>query len=160
MPEIYTSKSTVWHDRKPWQGTALDITLFVPANWRSSVLAAGLAEAGGFLTLSAKQVAEDAWEASWLVQGRGYEFYVESGYIVRAVDGTYVHSRSLKRARAIAEERAKAWVKKICLRELRDTPAGMTREQIAVTFGDVPIIMNDSVKAGNCSVGTRQWCNK
>jgi hypothetical protein len=159
-PEVYTSKNTVWHDRKPWRGTALDITLLVPANWRSSVLAAGLADAGGLLTLSATRIAEDAWEADWLVQGRGYEFYIEHGYIVRVVDGTYVHARTLKRARAIAEERAKAWVEKIRLRELRDTLAGMTREQIAVTFGDVPITINDSVKAGNCSVGTRQWCNK
>ena len=159
-PEVYTNKSTVWHERKPWRGTALDITLLVPANWRSSVLATGLADAGGFLTLSATRIAEDAWEADWLAQGRGYEFWVEHGYIVRAVDGTYVHARSIKRARAIAEERAKAWVEKIRLRELRDTLAGMTREQIAVTFGDVPITMNDSVKAGNCSVGTRQWCNK
>ena len=157
-PEVYTNKSTVWHDRKPWRGTALDITLLVPANWRSSVLAAGLADAGGFLTLSATRIAEDAWEADWLAQGRGYEFWVEHGYIVRAVDGTYVHSFSLKRARAIADERAKAWVEKIRLRELRDTLSGMTREQIATTFGDVPITLHDSIRAGNCSVGTRQWC--
>jgi hypothetical protein len=157
-PEIYTSKSTVWHDRKPWRGAALDITLLVPANWRSSVLAAGLADAGGLLTLSATRVAEDAWQASWLAQGRGYEFYVERGYIVRAVDGTYVHARKLKRARAIADERAKVWIEKMRLRELRDTLSTMTREQIAITFGDVPITINDSVKAGNCSVGTRQWC--
>jgi len=157
-PEVYTNKSTVWHDRKPWRGTALDITLLVPANWRSSVLAAGLADAGGFLTLSATRIAEDAWEADWLAQGRGYEFWVEHGYIVRAVDGTYVHSFSLKRARAIADERAKAWVEKIRLRELRDTLSSMTREQIATTFGDVPITLHDSIRAGNCSVGTRQWC--
>jgi len=157
-PEVYTSKNTVWHHRKPWRGTALEITLLVPANWRSSVLAAGLADAGGFLTLSATRIAEDAWEADWLAQGRGYEFWVEHGYIVRAVDGTYVHSFSLKRARAIADERAKAWVEKIRLRELRDTLSSMTREQIATTFGDVPITMHDSIKAGNCSVGTRQWC--
>ena len=157
-PEVYTSKNTVWHHRKPWRGTALDITIFVPANWRSSVLAAGLADAGGLLTLSATRVAEDAWEASWLAQGRGYEFWVEHGYIVRVVDGTYVHSRSLKRARAIADERAKAWVEKIRLRELRDTLSSMTREQIATTFGDVPITLHDSIRAGNCSVGTRQWC--
>jgi len=157
-PEVYTSKNTVWHHRKPWRGTALEITLLVPANWRSSVLAAGLADAGGFLTLSATRIAEDAWEADWLAQGRGYEFWVEHGYIIRAVDGTYVHSFSLKRARAIADERAKAWVEKIRLRELRDTLSSMTREQIATTFGDVPITMHDSIKAGNCSVGTRQWC--
>ena len=157
-PEVYTNKSTVWHHRRPWRGTALDITILVPANWRSSVLAAGLADAGGFLTLSATRIAEDAWEADWLAQGRGYEFWVEHGYIVRAVDGTYVHSFSLKRARAIADERAKAWVEKIRLRELRDTLSSMTREQIATTFGDVPITLHDSIRAGNCSIGTRQWC--
>ena len=157
-PEIYTSKSTVWHDRKPWRGTALDITLLVPANWRSSVLAAGIADAGGLLTLSATRVAEDAWEASWLAQGRGYEFWVEHGYVVRVVDGTYVHSRSLQRARAIADERTKTWLEKIRLRELRDTLSSMTREQIVTTFGDVPINMNDSIRAGNCLIGTRQWC--
>jgi hypothetical protein len=159
-PEVYTNKSTVWHHRRPWRGTALDITIFVPANWRSSVLAAGLADAGGFLTLSATRIAEDAWEADWLAQGRGYEFWVEHGYIVRVVDGTYVHSFSLKRARAIAEERAKAWLEKIRLRELRDTLSSMTREQIATTFGDVPITLHDSIRAGNCSIGTRQWCTR
>jgi len=158
QPAVHIDKYTVWHHKRPWKGTELYITLSVPSNWRSSVLAAGLADAGGLLTLSATRVAEDAWEASWLVQGRGYDFRVEHGYIVRAPDGTYAHARSLKRARAIAEERAKAWVEKIRLRELHDTLSSMTREQIATTFGDVPITLYDSIRAGNCSIGTRQWC--
>jgi len=172
-PEVYTNKSTVWHHRRPWRGTALDITIFVPANWRSSVLAAGLADAGGFLTLSATRIAEDAWEADWLAQGRGYEFWVEHGYIVRAADGTYAHARSLARARAIADGRAKVWAEKIRqtyarrraeaqarLRELRDQLASMTRSQILAAFGDVPISLRDSIRAGNCPDGTRSWINK
>jgi len=96
QPAVHVDKYTVWHHKHPWKGTELYITLSVPSNWRSSVLAAGLAEAGGLLTLSAKQVAEDAWEASWLTQGRGYDFRVERGFIVRAADGTYAHGRTLK----------------------------------------------------------------
>jgi uncharacterized protein YqfA (UPF0365 family) len=149
------------------------LTLTVPANWRGSVLAAGLADAGGLLTLSAKQVAEDAWEASWLVQGRGYDFRVQHGYIVRAADGTYAHGRSLKAARAIADGRAKLWAEKIRqaharkrseaearLRELVRTMTSMTREQIVAAFGDVPISPRDSLRAGNCPDGTRQWISR
>ena len=173
QPAVHVDKYTVWHHKHPWKGTELYITLSVPSNWRSSVLAAGLADAGGLLTLSATQIAEDAWEASWLVQGRGYDFRVEHGYIVRAPDGTYAHARSLKRARAIADGRAKVWAEKIRqaharkraeaqarLRELRDTLSRMTRDQIIAAFGDVPISLRDSLRAGNCPDGTRQWINK
>ena len=175
-PSAYSSTEVnrVWHDNKWWQPVTLWLFLTLPTSWRVNVYAAGLAEAGGMLTLSAKQVAEDAWEASWLVQERRYDFRVKSGYIVRAVDGTYVHARWLKHARAIAEKRAKAWAEKIQveerkraeaeaqarLRELRDQLAGMTRGQILAAFGDVPISIKDSVRAGNCDLGTRQWCNK
>jgi len=171
QPAVYADTSAVWHYRKPWRATELWLTITVPFNWRSSVLAAGLADAGGLLTLSAKQVAEDAWEATWLVQGRGYDFRVQSGYIVRCADGTYAHGRSLKAARAIADGRTKLWAEKIRqaharkraeaqarLRELRDQLAGMTRGQILAAFGDVPISIKDSVRAGNCDLGTRQWC--
>jgi len=170
-PAVYADTSAVWHHKKPWRATELWLTLTVPTSWRRSVFAAGLAEAGGLLTLSAKQVAEDAWEASWLVQGRGYEFRVERGYIVRAADGTYAHGRSLKAARAIADGRTKVWGERLRqaharkraeaqarLRELRDQLAGMTRGQILAAFGDVPISIKDSVRAGNCDLGTRQWC--
>jgi len=172
-PSVRVEQHTVWHHRRPWKGTKLNITLSVPSNWRSSVLAAGLADAGGLLTLSAQQVAEDAWEASWLVQGRGYEFRVERGYIVRAADGTYAHGRSLKSARAIADGRTKMWGEKLRqaharkraeaqarLRELRDQLASMTRGQIVAAFGDTPISLRDSLRAGNCPDGTRSWINK
>jgi len=170
-PAVNSSQYAVWHRNKPWRATELWLTLTVPFNWRSSVLAAGLADAGGLLTLSAKQVAEDAWEATWLVQGRGYDFRVQSGYIVRAADGTYAHGRSLKSARAIADGRTKVWGEKLRqaharkraeakarLRELRSTLANMSREQIIAAFGDTPISLSDSIRAGNCPDGTRQWC--
>jgi len=172
-PAVYADTSAVWHRKKPWRATELWLTLTVPTSWRSSVLAAGLADAGGLLTLSAKQITEDAWEASWLVQGRGYDFRVQSGYIVRAADGTYAHGRSLRSARAIADGRTKVWGEKLRqaharkraeaqarLRELRDQLAGMTRGQILAAFGDVPISIRDSVRAGNCDLGTRQWIDK
>ena len=172
-PAVYADTSAVWHHKKPWRATELWLTLTVPTSWRSSVLAAGLADAGGLLTLSAQQVAEDAWQAAWLVQGRGYKFRVEHGYIVRSADGTYAHARSLKRARAIADGRAKVWAEKIRqtyarrraeaqarLRELRNALSQMTRDQIIAAFGDVPISIRDSVRAGNCPDGTRQWINK
>ena len=173
QPAVHIDKYMVWHHKHPWKGTELYITLSVPSNWRSSVLAAGLADAGGFLTLSATRIAEDAWEADWLAQGRGYEFWVEHGYIVRAADGTYAHARSLKRARAIADGRTKVWGESLRqtharkraeaqarLRELRDQLASMTRGQILAAFGDVPISIRDSLRAGNCPDGTRQWLNK
>jgi len=172
-PSVSVQKYEVWHRKHPWRATKLQMTLGVSVSWRADVYCAGLAEAGGLLTLSATQIAEDAWEASWLTQGRGYDFRVEHGYIVRAADGTYAHGRSLKSARAIADGRTKVWGEKLRqaharkraeaqarLRELRDQLAGMTRGQIIAAFGDVPISIKDSVRAGNCDLGTRQWCNK
>jgi len=172
-PAVHASQYTVWHHKHPWRATHLHLTLTLPTSWRSSVLASGLAEAGGLLTLSANRVAEDAWQASWLVQGRGYEFRVASGYIVRAMDGTYAHGRSLQSARAIADGRTKMWAEKIRqsqarkraetqarLHELRNALAGMTRDQIVAAFGEVPIGLSDSLRAGNCQIGTRQWIRK
>jgi len=172
-PNVHTSQYAVWHHKHPWRATELWITLTIPFSWRSSVLAAGLADAGGLLTLAAEQVAQDAWQACWLVQGRGYDFRIERGYIVRAADGTYAHGRTLKSARAIADGRTRVWGERLRqaharkraeaqarLRELRDQLAGMTRGQILAAFGDVPISIRDSVRAGNCDLGTRQWCNK
>ena len=172
-PSVSVEKHEVWHRKNPWRAIKLCMNLTVPDDWRASVYLAGLAKAGGLLTLSAKQVAEDAWEAYWLVQGRGYDFGVEHGYIVRAADGTYAHARSLERARAIADGRTKVWGEKIRqaharkraeaqarLRELRDQLASMTHGQIIAAFGDVPITLRDSIRAGNCPDGTRQWCNK
>ena len=170
-PSVSVATDTVWHHNKPWRATRLRMTLTIPTDWRVNVHRAGLANAGGLLTLAAKQVAEDAWEASWLTQGRGYDFRVERGYIVRAADGTYAHGRTLKSARAIADGRTRVWGERVRqaharkraeaqarLRELRDQLAGMTRGQILAAFGDVPISIKDSVRAGNCDLGTRQWC--
>ena len=173
-PAVNSSQYAVWHRNKPWRATELWLTLTVPFNWRSSVLSAGLADAGGLLTLSAKQVAEDAWQAAWLVQGRGYDFRIESGYIVRCADGTYAHARTLQHARAIADKRAKAWAERVQaeerkraeaeaqarLRTLRNQLAAMTREQIAADYGDLPITLHDSIRAGNCQDGTLQWCTR
>jgi len=36
----------------------------------------------------------------------------------------------------------------------------MTRGQIIAAFGDVPISLRDSLRAGNCPDGTRSWINK
>jgi len=172
-PAVYADTSAVWHHKKPWRATELWLTLTVPTSWRRSVFAAGLADAGGLLTLSAQQVAQDAWQAAWLVQGRGYDFRVQSGYIVRSADGTYAHGRSLKAARAIADGRTKVWGEKLRqaharkraeaqarLRDLRDTLSRMTRDQIIAAFGDVLICLRDSIRAGNCPDGTRSWINK
>jgi len=172
-PSVSVQKYEVWHRKHPWRATKLQMTLGVSVSWRADVYCAGLADAGGLLTLAAKQVAEDAWEASWLVQGRGYDFGIERGYIVRAADGTYAHGRSLRSARAVADGRTKVWGEKLRqaharkraeaqarLRELRDQLAGMTRGQIIAAFGDVMICLRDSLRAGNCPDGTRQWINK
>jgi len=173
-PAVDASRYAVWHYRKPWRASELWLTITVPFNWRSSVLSAGLADAGGLLTLAAEQVAQDAWQAAWLVQGRGYDFRIESGYIVCCADGTYAHARTLQHARAIADKRAKAWAERIQseerkraeaqaqarLRELRDQLASMTREQIAADYGDLPITLHDSIRAGNCQDGTLQWCTR
>ena len=172
-PSVSVQKYEVWHRKHPWRATKLQMTLGVSVSWRADVYCAGLAEAGGLLTLAAKQVAEDAWEASWLVQKRGYDFCVERGYVVRAADGTYAHGRSLKSARAIADGRTKVWGEKLRqtharkraeaqarLRELRDALSRMTRDQIIAAFGDTPISLRDSIRAGNCPDGTRQWINK
>jgi len=172
-PSVRTYTDEVWHHKKHWKATRLWLFLTVSTSWWVDVYRAGLAEVGGLLTLSAKQVAQDAWAASWLVQGRGYDFRVQSGYIVRAADGTYAHARSLERARAIADGRTKVWGEKLRqaharrraeaqarLRELCDQLAGMTRSQIIDEFGDVPISIKDSVRAGNCLDGTRKWCNE
>lgn len=165
-PSASTSTHEVWHPKRPWRATGADFYVSVPYSWRRDVLEAGLAEAGGLLTLAATPVAPDAWQATWVVQGKGYDIRAESGYIVRAADGTFAHARTLHRARAIAEGRARKWSeaqrlaaerKRSRVKDLLDRLGQMSREEISASFGALPISIRDSQRAGNCPVGTRSW---
>ena len=165
-PSAHTSTHEVWHAKRPWRATGADFYVTVPYSWRRDVLEAGLAEAGGLLTLAATPVAPDAWQAVWVAQGKGYNIRTVSGYIVRAADGTFAHARTLHHARAIAEGRARKWSeaqraaaerKRSRVRELLARLEQMAREEISATFGAVPISIRDSERAGNCPAGTRSW---
>lgn len=94
-PHAHTDSEKVW-DRysKGWHrthGPALSYTTTItaPSTWGRRVAARGLAVCDYLLTLDSEPIAApdgyEAFRASWVEQGRGYDVSVQSGVIVRAL---------------------------------------------------------------------------
>ena len=152
-----SGKSTkTWSQNGKWSGNDSSRTYAIHENWKNIVYDNGLSSLDGMLTLEAVPTDApsgfEAWTASWARQSRGFGLDVERGVIVRRrVDGEIAHAvdtatgiRLLKR-RAIVEREAFTLV----------PLAGWSEEDLAVT-----IRLVDSVRAGNCATGSKDWVAK
>lgn len=146
----------VWHKRHSWSGTDSAHTFTVKRDWLSRVQRAGLAVVDGLLTLDALQVAEGLWAADWVEQSTGFGLRAERGYIVRNRDGRLQHATSEAAARRLqAPAKPPRGAKAVALRaqELLRLPtdhwpsAGLS----------ALVTAQDSLAAGNCAAGTRDW---
>jgi len=155
--EGYTTKNWSVYGRNPkWAGRDAHIRVNVMHGWRRHVAGIpGLADADGMLTTHARQVAENAWEASWVVQSTGVSLNVANGFI--ATDGEdWAHAKTLVAARKLLKQR-KVEVK---IAELAKDIAGMSKADLVAQFGAVEVTAADSRKAGNCAAGTSNFVNR
>lgn len=153
----------VWSKNGKWSGNNAHLSLIIQPSWDKIVEPVfGLATAGGMLTTHAQQIAQDCWVASWVVQGRGFDLKVESGFIVRAVDGSWVHAKTEKAARSLAARRTPTFVERVAEKNReRESRAAYFRSlsaaELVALYPEVEVRVADSRAAGNCASGTENW---
>lgn len=139
----------------------------VSPTWARDVRDAGLACAGGMLTLGAARLdvivpgAQAVWTAAWARQGRGTSLVTERGVIALLADGSYVHARDVAHARKLARARSGA------AQAARADAAARRASKAAARCAGLaawsaaelaaPITAESSVAAGNCETGTADW---
>lgn len=153
----YTSKNwNVYSKRTRYPGHDAHIEINVMHGWRRHVAAVeGLATAGGMLTTHATQIDSNTWSASWLVQGRGVDINVRSGFIVRDGD-EWIHAVSIVAAQRMIKQRRAATRRN----ELAATLRTITAADIVAAYGSLIVTVADSKRAGNCVTGTANFIER
>jgi hypothetical protein len=149
LPFAWGENRRVWSSNGKWSGTNTEFTINVQPAWQKYIGSVpGLDWAGGMLTTHADRVSEDCWSASWVVQSRGFNLKIDSGYIVKVGDSFY-HGKTELAARKVA---AKAKVES----SMNDRLSQVSTEQLIVEFGSVVVTRSHSLKV-NCESGTDNW---
>lgn len=150
QPHASGSSSRAWSSNGKWTGLDAAFAVHVQRYWLSRVnTVAGLADAGGMLTTHAEAVASDAWAATWVKQGRGFELNTASGFIVRVGD-QFFHGKTEAAARKVAAKKAQ-------FARVSEKLRAVSLDQIVAEFGSLSVRVSDSTRAGNCKEGTEQW---
>jgi hypothetical protein len=151
-PAAHGEGQRVWSSNGKWSGNDATLSITVSPLWLRTVHQTGLAVVDGLFTLSAREIdAPDgyrAWDATWVVQGRGFDLRTEFGVIVRAASGETSHGRTLKSALGVLRRRTRA-ARVVALGDIN--PAD---------YPDVMVTLADSRRAGNCPSGTADWVAK
>lgn len=130
----------------------------VTPTWFKDVYKRGLTNPGHMLTLSAELVESgdfECYKASWVVNTTGKRIDRKSGYIVRRGEEV-AHSPSIKGGKQILRRRMKELREQILLRGLQEELMGEGPHDL----DDVIVEVKDSLKAGNCEVGTQSFINQ
>jgi hypothetical protein len=111
-PNAAATSRRVWHRRRSWSGTNLDVRLSIGPEWRRSVAGLGLAVLDGLLTTHAGPAVMEgeieAFPASWVRRGRGLSIRAETGWIAyHRPSGTAYHLPGGEAAKAVAALRRK-----------------------------------------------------
>lgn len=152
-PNACGSSKKVFSRNGKWSGSNTNLEITVQPAWRKYIGSLpGLAWAGGMLTTHAAAISNDCWQASWVVQKRGFNLGVKSGFIVK-VGENFFHGKTEAAARKLAY-RAK------CENSTSDRLLLIaTGEQLIVEFGDVVVKKSHSLKV-NCETGTVHWIER
>lgn len=136
---------SAWSRNKKWTGKNSHRTYEVREDWRETVFDRGLSVIDGMLTLEATPMDGEpgAYLARWARQGRGFQLVEEEGVIL-SENGIAVHGKTLKEARKSLKKRGQPV-----------TIEGWSEAALKVT-----ITVKDSVDAGNCASGTKDWIAK
>lgn len=149
-PSASGTSSRAWSSNGKWTGLDAAFAVHVQRYWLSRInTVTGLADAGGMLTTHAEAVASDAWKATWVKQGRGFELKTESGFIVRVGD-QFFHGKTEVSARKVAAKQAQ-------FARVSEKLRAVSLDQLVAEFGSLKVRVSDSTRAGNCKEGTEQW---
>lgn len=135
--------------RCAFQKTYCNFEVHIPTDYEQAVLANGLAEVHGLITLSAQKVGDGEYRAIWLRKGMGFTLHTEEGFIVRR-GSEEAHGKTLPAARTVIEKRERE-MRMIRLESAiqRQLSAGQPGE-----YGSIVVSIADSYAAGNCEPGT------
>lgn len=110
----------------------------------------------GLLNIAVKQIGTGEYAATWIKQGRGFEIHAVSGYIVAHPTLGTAHGKTISAARAVIAQRKRARQVAGALRTIEQH----LMEYRANGFADLTVRLTDSLRAGNCAVGTEAWIEK
>lgn len=152
-----------WH-RQHGAATITHRVWTVPEDWRRRVGMRGLRRVDGLLTLDARRDYSDwgaatVYRAVWVEQGRGNNVRAVSGWIALLPGGVSYHSTTSaahavqqagRKARAASSPGARATLESLIARLWR-------HGGVDAALAGVSVTIRDSVRAGNCETGTRQF---
>lgn len=151
-PHVGGESNRVWSSNGKWSGLNATYIIKLPQNWWKEIWKKELAFLDGMLTLDAKELEPDVWEALWAIQGRGFSLNIESGVIAKFGE-IYIHAKNLKGAKQIYRNRLKAEKTARRLKELKELDVPKLKE----IYGNVTVTIPDAIKAGNCETGVKHW---
>ncbi len=142
---------------KGWACNFRELTLTVPALWRTRVERRGLADLDGLLTLDASPLegapaGVELYAACWLRQGRGNAVHTERGFVAleRQSELSYHGSTPAAALEGLRRKaRSARWEAALQVSDLRDLVRG--HERLLVRVSDARAI-------GACEFGIRAWC--
>jgi len=170
-PLVHVERTQSWNKySKSWHcsyGPALEsvTTIHIPETWLADVADRGLACPNDLVTLSAKpielaaNIGYEAFEAQWIVQGRGYNLSIESGVIVRE-GGREPQVAHIQRPRSdrTNEDLIEAGIKLLRRRAVTAHHQLAAKTADLTQHTDVLVRFNDARRAGLCDPGIRSWC--
>lgn len=105
---------------------------------------------GGLITFYRGKYRREGMSCEWVQQGKSIaDISVINGFVVR---GEHIVAKSLKEAREISKEKREKQLAKLL-------QARMTHQKF-IKDGEAQITFSDSITAGNCYPGTREFCEK
>jgi hypothetical protein len=150
--EIVTHVDNDWNlysKRTKYPAHHYTFQMFIPDNYSFTKI-------GSLITVfKGKKIDRNGMEVVWFEQARGLEVKKVEGFLVR---GFHIkRSKSVKTLQDAVDKVAK--IRKKTAREIRERRFwnSLTREQISENLKQVWITTKDSVEAGNCPAGTRNF---
>lgn len=149
-----------WSSNGKWRGTNGVFHINIQPFWRQEVLPVpGLVMAGGMLTTHAREIRSGVWQATWIVQRRGFEIEAASGVIVQEGE-RFFHGKDEADARSVLERQAKQEALEARAGRLSSELRLMSVQDLKDRYGHITITRADSIRCGNCESGTDSWINQ
>lgn len=158
--DIDSNRDTYRGRFKGWNATEDHHRIRVPSDWAARVLAHGLADLDGMMTLDAHRLMSpegiQLYAATWAAQSRGYMVTTERGFIAVS-GGLSFHADTAERA--LSGIRRKVMAAGRPARE-RVSPLDIDIETFVQRYQryDVTVDLDDARESGSCEYGIRSWC--
>ncbi|WP_031403799.1 hypothetical protein [Thiomonas sp. FB-Cd] len=158
--DIGSNRDTYRGSFKGWSATEDHHRIWVPRDWAARVLAHGLADLDGMMTLDAHRLMSPdgimLYAATWAAQSRGYSVTTHRGFIAVS-GGLSFHADSAEQA--VAGIRRKVTAAGRPPRQ-RVSPLDIDIGAFVQRYRryDVTVDLDDARESGSCEYGIRSWC--